>query len=313
MARSAEKFRAAERALWQSVDVAPDESWVRLPDGGNVRVQTVGEGPPVLFIHGGSSSGANWAPLVARMQQFRCLIIDRPGCGLSDPVDGGSRVADIADLEDLADRLCADILDGLGIDRAHVIATSMGGYFALRGAAAHTERVDKIVEIAWMMGAPMGSAPLSMRFAAIPGLGMLMTKVPPTRFAVKMILKQIGLGRAMEAERVTDEFLDWFIALLRHTDTMANEIRAMPKVITPISGINQRMVLSDELIGRIGAPVLFVWGGEDPIGGAAVATPFADKFTDATLEMLPLAGHAPWVDDPDSCATLAIDFLTVRR
>lgn len=309
MAKDPEQFRIAETAFWQSVCVEPTEEWVTLSHGENIRVQIVGDGPPILFIHGGSSSGANWAPLIAGMQDFRCIAIDRPGCGLSDPAAGGRKPADMGEVEDFADRLVADVLDGLAIERAHVLSTSYGGYFAMRGAAAHPNRVDRIVEMTWMMGAPIGYAPMSMRLAAIPGLGALMTKIPPTRFSIKMILKQIGLKRALESGRVSNELMDWFLALLRHTNTMANELKANPHVITPIRGISPKMLLTDDLIGKIKAPVLFIWGGEDPMGGETVARPFAAKFDNATVEMLPLAGHAPWIDEPDRCARIASEFL----
>ena len=44
------------------------------------------DGIPVLFIHGGPTSGGTWAPLVPRVKGFRCLVLDRPGTGLSDPL-----------------------------------------------------------------------------------------------------------------------------------------------------------------------------------------------------------------------------------
>lgn len=309
MGRDVARFRAAEADLWASVDVTPNEQWVRLAGGENVRVQVAGDGPPVLFLHGGSSSGVNWAPLVAGLPGFRCLVVDRPGCGLSDPVAGGAKLSDLSEIERFADRLVADVLDGLELDRAHVVATSLGGYSAIRGAAAHPGRFARIVEVTWPMGAPIRYVPMSMRVAAVPGLGMLMTKVPPTRFAVRAIVKQIGLGRALESGRVSDEMIDWFLALLRDTDTVANEIRANPDLVTPVRGINPRILLPDELLGRVESPILFVWGGEDPMGGEDVARPFATKFPDASLELLDLAGHAPWIDDPDRCASLISEFL----
>lgn len=299
--------------MWSSVGMAPAETWVRLRGGENVRIQVVGDGQPVVFLHGGSSSGANWAPLLAHLNGWKSFVVDRPGCGLSDPVAGGSKIKDISTVEAFADGLLADLLDGLELDTAHVISTSFGGYFAFRGAAAQPERVDRLVEIAWPMGAPIGKAPSSMRLAAIPGLGAMTIKIPPTRFAIKVILKQLGMRRALENGRITDEFIDWFLALLRHTDTMANELRANPKIVTPIAGINERMVLSAELTGRITSPVLFIWGAEDPLGGASVALRFAEQFDDARVEMLPLAGHAPWVDEPERCATLVSDFLAAAQ
>ena len=190
-----------------------------------------------------------------------------------------------------------------------MVSTSLGGYFALRSAAAHPARVGRMVEMSWAIGAPISHAPMSMRLAVVPGIGVVMTKIPATRFAVKMILEQIGLTCALDAGRVSEEMIDWFVALLRHTDTMRNELRANPRLITPIRGINPLMILPGALISRISKPTLFVWGGEDPMGGEAVARRFASEFSDATVEILPLAGHAPWIDEPELCARLVSVFL----
>src|SRR5687767_5615639 len=72
-------YRAAEGRLWKSVGVEPVERWLHLERNDvDVRVQEVGEGPPVLFIHGASTSGASWARLVARFPGYRCIVLDRP-------------------------------------------------------------------------------------------------------------------------------------------------------------------------------------------------------------------------------------------
>jgi hypothetical protein len=52
-------YRCAERRLWNSVGLTPHESFVTLPRlGVEARVQEVGEGEPVLFIHGGPNAGS---------------------------------------------------------------------------------------------------------------------------------------------------------------------------------------------------------------------------------------------------------------
>ena len=48
-----------------------------------LRVQELGDGPPILFIHGANTSGTSWATLAAKLPSFRCLLLDRPGTGLS--------------------------------------------------------------------------------------------------------------------------------------------------------------------------------------------------------------------------------------
>ncbi|MEM7139983.1 MAG: alpha/beta hydrolase [Actinomycetota bacterium] len=99
-----DRYAEAERALSASVGVDPIERRVQLRDGGRVRVQEYGEGPPLLFIHGGSIAGASWAHLVARLGDQRCIVIDRPGCGLSDPIVRGPP-RDLNAVKAYADRL----------------------------------------------------------------------------------------------------------------------------------------------------------------------------------------------------------------
>ena len=274
-----------------------------------VRVQEAGEGHPVLFIHGAANAGTSWMSLVGALPGFRCIALDRPGCGLSDPIVGGP-LRDLDAVESYADTLVRDVLDALELPSAHVVATSYGGYFALRGAAAHPDRIDRVVELSWPMGAPMDKVVVSMRVGALPGVQALFGRLPPTRGMVKALLRQIGLRRALENGRFDEHMVDWYCSLLRHTDTIRNDTRSSPKVITPIRGLNERMLLSDDLLAQVTMPVLFLWGDEDPNGGESVARAFAARLPDAQLEVIPRAGHAPWIDELDLCADRARAFLS---
>ena len=97
--------------------------------GETVRIQEVGEGEPVLFVHGAANAGTSWLQLMAALEGFRCIALDRPGCGLSEPIAAGP-LRDMNAVEAYADTLVRDVLDALDLPRAHVVATSYGGYFA---------------------------------------------------------------------------------------------------------------------------------------------------------------------------------------
>ena len=137
-----------------------------------------------------------------------------------------------------------------------------------------------------------------------------METVPITRPAIRMMLRQIGLKRAIANGRFSADMVEWFYVMLRDTDTMANDIRSTPDVFTPIAGLNREVLLTDDELARVTAPVQFIWGLEDPNGGEAVARAFAARFPDARLELLDKAGHAPWIDEPDRCADLIAGFLS---
>ncbi len=100
--RDPDRYRSAEQRLWRTLGVTPVERSVKLARTGvTVRLQEVGAGPPVVFVHGASNAGTSWASLAALLGGFRCLLLDRPGCGLSDPLpqplDDSARLAAFAD------------------------------------------------------------------------------------------------------------------------------------------------------------------------------------------------------------------------
>lgn len=289
--------------------VIPTERFVQLRTGGQVRVQEVGEGPPVLFVHGVSVAGSSWCLLAAALQDFRCILLDRPGCGLSEPVPGGP-LQDLAAVLAYADDLVCDVLDAVELDQAHIAATSYGGLFALRGAAAHPDRVDRIVEYSWLMGAPIDKVAASMRMAAIPGMRAMTTRMPITPRLVRTLLSQIGLKRAIKTGAFTGEMVDWTVSLMRETNTLANDLRASPRIVTPIKGLNRQVLLTDDLLARIRMPALFLWGDEDPNGGADVARAFVPRLPNAELEIINEASHAPWIDDLSRCARRTREFLS---
>ncbi len=159
------------------------------------------------------------------------------------------------------------------------------------------------------MGAPSEGAPLTARLGAIPGLQVLMTRLPMTRQMVKGALRQFGLGRAIDSGAMDDVMLDWAHALLRQTDTLANDVRSSPEVFTPIRGQNVDLHLGDEVLTKLTMPVLFLWGEDDPNGGVIVARDFAPRLPNAELVIVAGAEHAPWLDDLDTCAAATREFL----
>lgn len=303
---------AAERRLWEHIGVTPRDHRVILASGGAVRVQELGEGPPFVLLHGGSVAGTSWATLAAALDDVRCLLVDRPGCGLSDPIVG-EPLGDLRSVERYADRLLGDLLDALELERSAVGATSYGGYFAFRGAAAVPERVTRLVEYSWLIGAPSAAAPPFARIAAVPGLRAMMTRMPMSRGMVQRTLRQFGLGRALDSGAFDDEMIDWLHALLRDTDTLANDVRSSPDVITPIRGQNDDLLLDDDLLASLTMPVLFLWGEDDPNGGAEIARSFAPRLPNAELVVVAGAEHAPWLDDLETCAGRTRDFLHAGR
>ena len=102
--------------------------------------------------------------------------------------------------------------------------------------------------------------------------------------------------------------VDTYLALLRDTNTMRNELEASAYVMS-LRGLNPEVRLASSLLGTIQAPVHFLWGEEDPFGGEAIARALAAQIPNATLEMVPAGGHAVWIDDLDLASEVARAFL----
>jgi 2-hydroxy-6-oxonona-2,4-dienedioate hydrolase len=300
------RYRAAEQALWSSVGASATERFLDLPRAGvRLRVQELGDGPPILFIHGGNTSGASWVTLAARLPGYRCLLLDRPGTGLSDAF---KQRPTAAELMALGDSLVAEVLDAAGIGRAHVVATSFGGFLSLRSAAAHPDRVLRMVQFSWPVGAPTRTVPRSMRLMSVPGVARLASAMPATEGTVRAIFRSVGHGPSLDEGRITRLDIDAYLALLRYTDTLRNELVLSRSTVSPLRGFDPRL-LPAALLASVRTPTRFIWGGQDPFGGPEIARAIVAMIPDAELELLPEAGHAPWLDEVDRCAASVGEFL----
>lgn len=299
------RFLAAERRVWDRFGLTPTDRRCRLPRlGVTVRIQEVGVGPPVLFLHGGSNSGTSWASIAPHLTGFRAIFLDRPGCGLSDAV---ANRLDAAGLREVADTLVVDVLDALELERSHLVATSLGGLTALRSAAVHPERIDRMVLFGWPVGAPVGRLPLFMRLASAPVLASVAASVKPRERVVRAMLRRIGLGRAMDQGKFTEVEVDCYLALLRHTDTFRNEVHTGRYLST--RGLREGLLIPDDVLAAVRSPTRLLWGEDDIFGGPEVARRFASRLPNAELELLSDAGHVVWVDWPEYSAEVTRRFL----
>jgi 2-hydroxy-6-oxonona-2,4-dienedioate hydrolase len=297
----AASYRAAEKVLWQSVGRWPRERFVTLAGTGTeVRVQEVGEGEPVLFIHGGPNSGSTWAPLVEHLEGFRCLLVDRPGTGLSAvyPVRADNLPA-------FGASFVGDVLSGVGIDRAHVVASSFGGHLALRSAAAQPARFRRMVQMACPALAPGERPPAFQRLLAFRAVRRLLNALPPNRGANRAIMRQLGHGVSLRTGRIPQGFFDWYLELQRHTDTNRNDGDMIASVLPE----RTRLTLTDELLAAVRVPTLFLWGSDDTFGTPDVARHLVGRMPDARLTVIPAAGHLPWLDDPAGTARATVNHL----
>ena len=107
--------------------------------------QETGTGDPVVFVGGSAGTGAYWAPLIRELPGRRAVVLDRPGWGLSSPIDYRG-----TNLGDVAVRIIRGVLDELGLDRVDIVAQSIGGIWALHAARADGDRIGALVLLGGM-------------------------------------------------------------------------------------------------------------------------------------------------------------------
>jgi pimeloyl-ACP methyl ester carboxylesterase len=288
-------YREAERKLWSTVGIQPDEKTLTLATTGTrVRVQIIGVGAPVVFVHGGPNSGSTWAPIAASFDGSMCLLVDRPGTGLSEPL---TESPDVVSFIEFASQFVADLLDGFDFDRADVVASSLGGHIALRSAARTPERFGRMVQMACPALAPGMLTPPFMKMISKPWVRRVLEFLPPSARANNTILRQIGHGKSLDAERIPQSFFDWYLDLQRYTDTMHNDGNLIGAFHVR-GGWDDRLTLTDDLLSSVATPTLFLWGEDDGFGGKDVADATVGPMPNALIEMIGDSGHLPWLDYP---------------
>jgi pimeloyl-ACP methyl ester carboxylesterase len=238
-----------------------------------------GEAPAIVFVHGAGGNHLSWWQQVpAFMDRYCCLVYDVRGWGRSletdDARSGAPWPADLARL-----------LDATGIDRATLVAQSMGGWTCLPFAAQHPQRVERLL----MCGTHGG-----LRTPAIDALWREARAAPPPPAGVHP-----AAGERMAREQPALHFLYVEISLLNRPqspDQLAPYFRDAPS-------------LSPDDVSTLAVPVLFISGAEDSVIPAAALAEAAQVVPNARLEVVPAAGHSVYFERAERFNELLTHFL----
>lgn len=293
---SALSLNELEVPVWSHWGLEPVESVLEMGTSSRrVRLEEVGSGPPVLLVHGASGYGPYWAPLVSELDGYRCLMLDRPGFGGSDPADY-SQIG----YRDFAADLMVELLDKLGVDKVHSVGASMGDVWALALASKYPDRVLSVTLL--------GAGPVSegvevhrgLRLLTSP-LGVLMSRVP---WREKMELgqaKQSGHGSALEDGRIPQPYVDWKVEMTSRSDWRVHE-RAMMQAVIERGEWKPGLTFNAADMSSLGAPVLMVCGTSDPGFEGFDWEGFIAQAPDGAFDLLDGAGHEPWFEEPEYVA-----------
>jgi pimeloyl-ACP methyl ester carboxylesterase len=285
--------QAANAVIRRQEDVDPDALtrpgamfFIR---GLGIHYAEQGHGPPVVLLHGFGASMFSFRHQVGPLaEHFRVLALDLPGFGYSDrPAD-----ADLS-LTAQAERV-REFLDRMGVERATLIGHSMGGAIAMRLAAAHPDRVERLVLAA---GAPPDTPvrlplyPLLRPLSPIP-LAFLAGNERYGRRTIRRIV--------YDPATLTDDVLRAYTRPLRLRGTAACLIKMLGDV--------RRDPPLDP--ATVSARTLLLYGEADTVVPLRVAHRLHAVMPDARLEVVPRAGHLLLEEQPRACTDAILRFLS---
>jgi pimeloyl-ACP methyl ester carboxylesterase len=250
-----------------------------------IRYTSVGTGPAVLLIHGFPLDHTMWIDQIRDLaDRAQVIAMDLRGFG-SSPRMGG----DVLDMETHASD-CDLLLEELGIERAHVVGLSMGGYVALALADLFGHRVASLV--------------------------LMDTKAGPDSAEGKagrdaMAQRLVAEGRGPVAAGLADGLLgpDPSTFARARLLTMA-EGMSYESYVGALMGMKQRPDRT-EVLRQFAGPVTVVNGEDDGLFSVAdVAAPLAAIAADSELVVIPGAGHLPSIEQPAATTAAIVAHLS---
>jgi len=261
---------------------------------GELSILTAGTGEPVLLVHGlGATKGSFLSTVAALAGAFRTIALDLPGFGDScKPLGAAYDPAFFA-------RAVIDLMDALGLRRAHVIGNSMGGRVALELGLRHTHRVGRVVllapSLAWRRERPWASVVRLMS----PHLGLL--QITPRRVVEAFVHRIIPVAESSWVRAGVDEFLRAYLTPRGRVAFYAAARQIYLEEPHGSKGFWTRLT-------DLERPSLFIWGKHDglvPIGFAAHVRRTLPSAHHLELD----CGHVPQVERPQETHAAIAAFL----
>ena len=282
-----------------AVDVASRTATV---DGDRVHYLEAGDGPPLVCLHGISTSAATWLPLFeALAEEFRVVAPDRPGRGLSTSKD----YADV-DFREYGVSYVTGLMDALDVASARLLGNSLGGMQALHCQVDFPERVDRNC----LVGAPGGLSrrvPWAFRLSYAPKVGpwLFRRNVADTVAEAREGWRTVNL---VDDGALPDALLEVELAGKRIPGQTESLTSLNYHAGTLRGGMHERFVVREELRDS-DVPTRFVWGTEDFFWPPSVGRPVADAMPDGEMVVLDDHGHTPWLEPTTKARDAVREFL----
>jgi pimeloyl-ACP methyl ester carboxylesterase len=261
-------------------------------NGINLYYEEHGSGEPLLLIMGFTASSIAWQwNIPALAQDFHTIVFDNRGVGQSDKPDEPYSMAMFADDT-------AGLLNGLGIDQAHVFGVSMGGMIAQEFALRYPRRVKTLILGCTNCGGPQ----------------TVLSQDPD-------VLNLVGNIEAVDVQQAAVimtkvAVTPWFMQ--KHMDVLLQLNQLSMQHPTPKHGMVRQMQAIQgydtyERLPQITAPTLVITGKEDGLVPPENSVTLAQRIPNADLVILSNASHLFIIELPETTAEVVKGFIRRQR
>lgn len=240
----------------------------------------------ILMLHGAGAEKESWLSFAQHLGQTRRIVIpDLPGHGSSS--------GDLSLNYDIAHQTnrVLEFMNGLGLEKVHLVANSMGGAIALRLASQHPERLASLQLIGCA-----GAQSTSEASAAMFKEGVSNPLVAVRSLADFKLLMHTAMSKP--------PYIPGFFMTV-----LADRKIARASIDEKIYGDIARDLDQRAILGRITTPTSIIWGAQDRILPVEDAAFLHAKIVGSEKLILEGLGHAPMVEDPKLLASHCLRFL----
>jgi proline iminopeptidase len=281
--------------------LAQDGSFVNR--GLRLHYRSVGTGTPAIILSGGPGFDVDYmTPVADALPAFRRILLEQRGTGRSVPetlrAEDMTLSVVVEDLEALREHLRQD--------RLLLVGHSWGGMLAMAYAAAHPDRVDRLVLID--SGGP--TLEFTTWFEDNIRARMRPEDVEAERYWMEAAKRGVGADKvALETARALTPayFFDRAKGLAFAATMQDGSLHAAPSAL-----LFADLAKSYDLragLRRLARPTLIVHGHQDPMGDKT-AEDLHGLIAGSTLVYLDKCGHFPWVEQPDAFRRAIDAFMT---
>jgi pimeloyl-ACP methyl ester carboxylesterase len=262
-------------------------------DGVRLHVEDVGTGTPIIFVHEWAGDARSYEPQLRHFSRtYRCIAFNARGYPPSDVPDDVESYSQDRARDDIR-----DVLDRLGIERAHIVGTSMGAFATLHFGFGYPDRARSLV----LTGCGYGAEPDTHALFLEETLRTAET-IETAGMAVAAERYAVGPSRVQYLAKDPRGWDEFATRLAEHSALgSANTLR----------GVQARRPSLWDLTDAMRAlelPTLVISGDEDH-ACLAPAVLLKQTIQTAALAVVPNTGHAVNTEEPDTFNRLVGDFF----